>query len=74
MASMLLTRRLACSFQHNCRLLVPGKLGGGRRGGTMGGAVAGGMIKPRDSGDKGTGQPVLPGLSHHPHKTVPITP
>ncbi|ELK30384.1 4-aminobutyrate aminotransferase, mitochondrial [Myotis davidii] len=24
MASMLLTRRLACSFQHNCRLLVPG--------------------------------------------------
>ena len=29
MASMLLTRRLACSFQHNYRLLVPGKPWGG---------------------------------------------
>lgn len=25
MASMLLTQRLVCSFQHNYRLLVPGK-------------------------------------------------
>lgn len=31
MASMLLTRRLACSFQHNCRLLAPGKLWGSWR-------------------------------------------
>lgn len=41
MASMLLTRRLACSFQHNCRLLVPGKLEGGE-GGARGNDAEGG--------------------------------